>query len=411
MSLTLEAVLAPVRLAALNESGLLDSESEPAFDRLTQLVTRVLGVPVALISLVDKDRQFFKSQCGLPGPWAAARETPLSHSFCQHVVASQEALLVTDARENDLVRHNLAIPDLGVIAYAGVPVIDADGFILGSLCAIDSQPREWSDADVQLLRALSAQVSVELQLRSRSRRLNADLETQAARSVEQRLVTQLSLHDIRTPLSAILQGMSVIRFLGDVSDAQETYLSMCERNGNELLNIVDNMLDIGIIEQRGTSALHRGEHAVASVVDAATEQVELLADDKKITTEVQFARIKAVVYADRDKLLRVLVNLLANAIKFTQPTGHIVLRTDDVEQNGVRMIQFSIKDNGSGIANPDDIFRDGGVITRESTTRQSTGLGLVFCRRVVETHGGQIWAESELGVGSTFYFTLPAPAP
>ena len=136
--------------------GLLDSDAEPAFDRLTQLVTQVLGVPVALISLVDHERQFFKSQCGLPEPWAGRRETPLSHSFCQHVVASREPLLVTDARENALVRHNLAIPDLGVIAYAGVPVVDADGFVLGSLCAIDNRPREWSDADVLLLRALSA---------------------------------------------------------------------------------------------------------------------------------------------------------------------------------------------------------------------------------------------------------------
>ena len=177
------------------------------------------------------------------------------------------------------------------------------------------------------------------------------------------------------------------RFLGSVSDAQDSYLSMCERNGNELLNIVDNMLDIGLIEQRGSSAMHMREYPVTNVVDASVEQVELLAKDKQITTAIRLARTDAVIFADRDKVLRVLVNLLANAIKFTDACGHVVLRTQRVDENGVPMIQFSVQDDGRGIANPGEVFRDGGVITRESTTRQSTGAGV----GVLPAGSGDAW--------------------
>jgi signal transduction histidine kinase len=92
---------------------------------------------VALVSLVDRERQFFKSSVGLPAPWATSRETPLSHSFCQHVVSSDRHLSVADARTHPLLRDNLAIADLGAIAYLGIPLTTAEGFTLGSFCAIE----------------------------------------------------------------------------------------------------------------------------------------------------------------------------------------------------------------------------------------------------------------------------------
>ncbi|MFY9639662.1 MAG: GAF domain-containing protein, partial [Rhodomicrobium sp.] len=105
----LAAVLCdPARIAALRATGLLDSPPEKVFDRLTDLARRMLGVPVCLISLVECDRQFFKSCAGLPEPWASLRETHLSHSFCQHVVHTGAPLVVEDAREHPLLRDNLA---------------------------------------------------------------------------------------------------------------------------------------------------------------------------------------------------------------------------------------------------------------------------------------------------------------
>lgn len=150
-----EPLRSPLRMAALRASGLLDSPPEEAFDRLTRLVANLLGTPVGLLSLVDEDRQFFKSQVGLPEPWASTRQTPLTHSFCQWVVTGREPVSVVDAREHPLLRHNKAIQDLGVVAYAGVPVHSAQGEALGSLCAIDAQPRVWGTRDEVLLQDLA----------------------------------------------------------------------------------------------------------------------------------------------------------------------------------------------------------------------------------------------------------------
>jgi GAF domain-containing protein len=152
------------RVRALQATGLLDSDVEPSFDRHARLAAQVLNAPVALVSLVDSDRQFFKSCLGLPEPWASARESPLTHSFCQHAVATREPLVVDDAREHDLLRDNLAIRDMGVIAYAGIPLIDADEHALGTLCVIDSQPRHWTSHQIQLLRDLAASVVTEIAL-------------------------------------------------------------------------------------------------------------------------------------------------------------------------------------------------------------------------------------------------------
>jgi GAF domain-containing protein len=158
------AVNDPARLEALRATGLLDSDITPSFDRLARLAAHVLNAPVALVSLVDADRQFFKSCLGLPEPWASERQSPLTHSFCQHAVASRERLLVDDAREHELLRDNLAIRDMGVIAYAGIPLIDPDDHALGTLCVIDSRPRHWTTHQVQLLSDLAASVVTEISL-------------------------------------------------------------------------------------------------------------------------------------------------------------------------------------------------------------------------------------------------------
>jgi GAF domain-containing protein len=154
----------PDRLEALQATGLLDTDVSPSFDRLARVASHVLNAPVALVSLVDADRQFFKSCLGLPEPWASERGAPLSHSFCQHAVASREPLVVDDAREHELLRDNPAIRDMGIVAYAGIPLIDADGHALGTLCVIDSRPRHWTTHQVQLLGDLAASVITEIAL-------------------------------------------------------------------------------------------------------------------------------------------------------------------------------------------------------------------------------------------------------
>ncbi len=190
----------PSRLAALRRLALLDTPAEESFDRLTRLAARVLGAPVALVSLVDEDRQFFKSCVGLPEPAATERGTPLSHSFCQHVVSGREPLLVEDARTHPLVMDNLAVSELGVAAYLGMPLITSDGYELGTLCVIDTSPRSWSPADVEVLRDLAASVLTEIELRAAMREMEEarrqaegeEPRAERARAAEEKRLRQIA---------------------------------------------------------------------------------------------------------------------------------------------------------------------------------------------------------------------------
>ncbi|MDN4160865.1 GAF domain-containing SpoIIE family protein phosphatase [Nocardioides abyssi] len=138
------------------------AEVDTSFDRYARMVRRALRVPVALVSLVESDRQVFPGAVGLPAPYQSTRETPLSHSFCQYVVADRAPLVVADARLDDRVRDNLAIPDLGVVAYAGWPLTDHTGAVVGSLCAIDDRPHPWQQDELDSLADLAAACSTEI---------------------------------------------------------------------------------------------------------------------------------------------------------------------------------------------------------------------------------------------------------
>jgi GAF domain-containing protein len=161
-----QALAEPGRLAALHDAALLDTPPEESFDRLARLAAKVVNAPVALVSAVDRDRQFFKSCVGLPEPWATRRETPLTHSFCQHVVAEREPVIVSDARKDARLLDNLAIRDLGVIAYLGVPLITREGHAIGTLCVVDHEPRTWTNDEVSLVKDVVAAVVTEITLRS-----------------------------------------------------------------------------------------------------------------------------------------------------------------------------------------------------------------------------------------------------
>ena len=141
----------PDRLRALERADLLDTPPEEPFDRLARFTAQLIDVPIVLMSIVDRQRQFFKAQVGLSAPLNTTRQTPITHSFCQWVVTADEELVVEDARRDLLLSANRATIEMGICAYAGVPLrADADETI-GSFCAVDVKPRRW---DVRELRAL-----------------------------------------------------------------------------------------------------------------------------------------------------------------------------------------------------------------------------------------------------------------
>jgi formate hydrogenlyase transcriptional activator len=153
------------RLEALRRTSLLDSPPEEAFDRLTRLATVVLHVPVAIISLIASDRQFIKSESGLSGLLGSLRQTPLKHSFCKHPVGSGEPLVVPDARTHPQIGDYPAVSELGVIAYAGIPLITSEGHALGTFCVLDGRPHDWTEEEIGILRVLATSAMSEIELR------------------------------------------------------------------------------------------------------------------------------------------------------------------------------------------------------------------------------------------------------
>lgn len=153
------------RLATLHRTRLLDEPPDPALDRLARLAQRLLRAPVALVTLIDRDRQFFTSAVGLSEPLASARQTSLEYSFCQHALVDRRPLVVGDAREHPTLRRNPAIEEHRVIAYVGMPLLLDDDHAIGALCVIDHEPRLWTAEEVGTLSDLAASAVTELRLR------------------------------------------------------------------------------------------------------------------------------------------------------------------------------------------------------------------------------------------------------
>ncbi|MCU1688204.1 MAG: putative magnesium/manganese-dependent protein phosphatase with domain [Jatrophihabitantaceae bacterium] len=187
----------PVSNSKLPDSTPLPPVADEAFDRFAQLVRKVLDVPVALVSLVDINQQVFPGASGLPADVDEARSTPLSHSFCQHVVTSAGPLVIPDARLDALVSDNPAVRDLAVVAYAGMPLTDTSGRVIGSLCAIDHEPRAWTASELALLADLAAACSSELHVREfASRAAEAYSRTRVLVELSQSLAAATTIAEV-----------------------------------------------------------------------------------------------------------------------------------------------------------------------------------------------------------------------
>jgi hypothetical protein len=159
----------PERLAAVRRTGLLDGDGDPVLDQIAETARRILDTPVALISLVDADRQVFVSSPGFKEPWASRGETPLSHSVCAETVVYREPLVLSDARSDDRLCNSPAVKELDVVAYLGIPLISSDGHVLGALCVIDQTPRDWEPAQVELLETLARAVLDHIELEAEAK--------------------------------------------------------------------------------------------------------------------------------------------------------------------------------------------------------------------------------------------------
>ena len=381
---------------SLTELGLLDAKSESRYDNLTELAARFLDAPVSLISVVDfvGERQFFKSQLGLMDPWATERQTPLSHSFCQHVVRNDEALVVNNAPDHPLVRNNLAIADLGVIAYLGVPVYAPDQKPIGALCVIGSEPRAWTGDEIDTMRKLAMCVTDAI-------RLTAELRHSEQLRQEQRDFTYGISHDLKSPANTLGMVLDEIGAERDVLSpgARELLdggVATVDRMRRQIDEVLSYIRTIG----------REPEREDVDLSEIVTEILaDLACDIQQCGAEVVVSDLPSVT-GDRAQLRALFQNLICNALKFRRPDRSPVVGIDATELDHKHSIH--VQDNGIGIdpRHQGDVF-DMFARLHSASDYPGSGVGLALCRRVAENHNGCVSIWSKPGEGSVFSVSLP----
>lgn len=318
---------------------------------------------------------------------------------------------------NDLLEHWQAASSYPPVELArlasSVAAVSAghENFVLGQLNGTGPGARslEWS-----ILRATDDGTAAAHTPAAQPRRTWPILLTvrdiTAARETERlrQDLTSMMVHDLRSPLTSIITSIDMIfrGVSGNVSKQQREILTIAYASAQSLLNMINLLLDISRLEA-GRMPLEHTRVAPATLVQRALERVRALARNKQITINDQIDSSVSHVYADAELVLRVLQNLIDNALKFSPTGSHVTLR---VSADGPAAVRFSVKDTGIGIRSVDmeKIFTKFGQAG--GRRHAGSGLGLTFCKLVIEAHGGRIWVESTYGEGSTFHFTLPASA-
>ncbi len=391
------------RLATLQDYRILDTAPDERFDRLTALAADLFDVPVALVSLVDAERQWFKSHHGLP-----ISETPRSISFCAHTILRDDAFIVEDAADHPLFRNNplvLAGPELRF--YAGVALTADDGQRLGTFCIADNKPRHFPDTDAIRLRRLAAIAADELELHRA--RLQAE-ETVAAQTAANRLKEKLlgsMNHEFRTPLNAILGFSQILELnMGKRLGHEELeYVGAIKTAGENLLHLSDSMMTMARIEAEAASF---GTEALSA--QALVEDVYALHQPAATMNGITFLRRACIsaagLQANHNHRRRMLGNLISNAFKFTARGGEVTL---GCASDSGRVI-FFVEDTGCGIAadRQRDAFESFNRLGREGSTVAGLGLGLAIASRLTLAMQGEIGFESREGVGSRFWVSFPA---
>lgn len=391
------------RLTRLRRLSLLDAHSEAEFDRLSRLATKALQVPAAYISFVDADRQFLKGCFGLPEPYASWREIPLTHSFCQYVVALREPLIIQDARKHP-VAESPGGEELGIVAYLGIPLITSDGYALGSFCAIDSQPRAWTDGDLLVMQDLAATSMIEIERRAVEEALQAAREKlDQSIQANNQFLSRMS-HELRTPLNAIL-GFAQLLELDSLSEAQRESVDQILRGGRHLHSLINEVVDITSIEA-GNMPFSIAPIAVDAVLQDALSFVRGLAAQRAISLRVeQYTAGAQFAFADYRRLTQILLNLLTNAIKYNREGGEVVVACRAV---GPKRLCISVRDTGPGIPPEQQarLFTPFERLGAERSDIEGTGLGLALSKALAEAMGGRMGVESIHGHGSTFWVEL-----
>lgn len=394
------------RLENLYAYQILDTLPEQVWDDVTKLAAQILDVPIAAVSFVDAERQWFKSIVGLD-----VQETSRNVAFCAHTILGHDPLIVEDATRDVRFQDNpLVTGEPHIRFYAGIPLITEENQALGAFCVIDREPRQLSLQQQESLTILSRQIGQLLKMRWQSRQLRQALSIAERSAEKQKSVLSNISHEMRTPLNAIL-GYTHLLSETLPEGQQKQYLQTIQASSDLLLKMINNILDFAKIESGKVSLQYHllqlhllGENLQDMLsLDAKQKQLELVVDTDP--------RLPEYLYGDALKIQQVLLNLMNNAVKFTtQGTVKLKISRIEGDRQDLCYCRFEVSDTGPGISSQDQItlfepFQQLEVPT--SVHQKGTGLGLAICRELVNLMGGEIQVRSQLGEGSVFSFCLP----
>ena len=397
-----------------------------ALGAVSQAVSSTLDLPVVLETIVAKATQISGTEAGAIYVLdEQSREFQLRATFGMseeliaavrdmHAEISDAVGLLTErhepSQEPDL--HDLpSSPINDTILRAGyrarllVPLMRF-GEVVGALVVRRKAPGEFPANTVDLLKTFAAQSALAIQnARMFSEIGEKSRQLEVASQHKSQFLANMS-HELRTPLNAILGYTELMAdgAYGEPSEKMVGILQRLEANGKHLLGLINDVLDLSKIEA-GQLELELSDSCVQDIAQTVRSTLEPLASDKKLAFKLELAPGLPPGHGDGRRLTQVLINLVGNAIKFTD-AGEVAIKA---EANN-SAFHVSVRDTGPGISAADQakLFQEFQQADNAITKKKGgTGLGLAISKRIIEMHGGRIWVESQPGQGSTFAFTLP----
>ncbi len=386
------------RLEALRSLNILDTEPEKEFDEITALAALLCDTEVALISFVDKNRQWFKSKHGI-----TTCETPKEFSFCAHAILEpHEPFIVNDARKDKRFHDNplTEIEEL-VIFYAGIPLIDKDGFALGTLCVIDSKPKELSQKQIDSLKALANQVMILLELNKKNNDLEKVQSKLKKRNESLKDFARVISHDLKMPLANIITTTDLLKLLLNQKLDKESleYFEYIKTSSFSMSSYINDVLD-----HYESETLINNKPEEFHINQLLQEIVDLLSIKPDFT--INFPKNDPLLTCNKLALKQIFFNLIGNSIKYNDK-DQIVITIQSSEDD--KFYYFRITDNGMGIPNEEidtifELFTTANILDRSGN--KGNGIGLSTVKKLVEKLGGSIKVSSEEKVQTTFDFSI-----